>query len=462
VRPRIRLVAALVLSFCVYLIPFAGPHAIWLLGESLGHLFRHGGRSVAWVALYVGVAIALQAFAAAAWYWILGRPRSLRPLVLVVLVPAFVVAANWLYLVVIPTYLMIERETEPERTGWPIACAVPGESLGVVGLKPAVVRPAGDPTLVQNSTGRFARLVVTPAPDGRTTCEVVALAVPPPTAHVSPAWIGDAGQILRQRSDQKTGALSWDWIPGPGATAVALAEPRGRRSGDGGPIVARDGSAVAWLTPVPDSGQPPQMAVVVVPVATATPSAKPAQETVIGLERLERASFVPVELDAGAREILLAINERTFAVVGFDGAVRWGPLRPEGVSPLSMTFRRVGPGWVAWDGYKDDDGYVIAWSLPAGQGRYRVPRGRGVTDVAVQPEGRLIAFSTTMSLSIGNARDAVVVLRAADGTEVFRRFLPRYARSTVVFPARDLFGYTEWDGARAETRVLRVPPEVLR
>src|SRR5262249_13168328 len=118
-------------------------------------------------------------------------------------------------------------------------------------------------------------------------------------------------------------------------------------------------------------------------------------------------------------------------------------------------------GWVAWDGYKED-GYTIAWSLPPGQGVHRVPRGRSITDVAVHPDGRLIALSVTTSLSIGDVRDAVYVLRAADGAEVFRRYLVRYARSSVLFPAADLFAYTDWDGTRATTVVLRVPPDALR
>ena len=103
---------------------------------------------------------------------------------------------------------------------------------------------------------------------------------------------------------------------------------------------------------------------------------------------------------------------------------------------------------------------MIAWALAGGQGRYRVPRGRGITDLAVTPDGRLIAFSTTTSLSIGNVKDAVVVLRAADGAEVFRRILPRYARSQVAFPSNTLFAYVEWDGAKVESRVVHVPRDV--
>jgi hypothetical protein len=56
----------------------------------------------------------------------------------------------------------------------------------------------------------------------------------------------------------------------------------------------------------------------------------------------------------------------------------------------------------------------------------------------------------------------VYVLRVAGGAEVFRRYLVRYARSSVLFPAGDLFAYTDWEGTRATTVLLRIPPDVLR
>src|SRR2546425_10997647 len=99
-----------------------------------------------------------------------------------------------------------------------------------------------------------------------------------------------------------------------------------------------------------------------------------------------------------------------------------------------MTFRRVGGnGWIAWDGYRDDAPYRLAWVLPAGRGVYRVPKGRSIVGVDVDAAGTLIALSVSGTLSIGGVRDAVVVLRAADGGEGFRRFPPRYPRPAVTF-----------------------------
>jgi hypothetical protein len=466
-RPRRRLALAALLSCTVYALPLVLPHTIVFLGESLLHTVTRREKDLAWAAAEVGVALAMQAGAAAIWYWLLGRLASLRPLVLLLAVPAFFAFAEWCYLLALPARFLIEREVQVERRSWSVACTAPDESLVVVGYKPAVVR-GGDAMLVSDRTTRLARVTVPEPPGGAAACVVSPLGLPAPTANDAPLWVGDDGRALMTSIAKPTGAQSWLWIAAPGAPPVPLTEPAARRPGDGPPLISRDGRSVAWLTPLPESGQPPTLSIVVRPLPAPVPTTpspahriSPPGEQVIDLSRLGPASFVLRDVDTAAREVLLAMNERTFLTVGFDGVGHGAPLRPDGVSPLHMTFRRVGDGWVAWDGYTEE-GYTIAWSLPAGHGAHHVPKGRGITDVGVQPGGRLIAVSVTTSLSIGDVRDAVYVLRAADASEVFRHYLPPYARSLVLFPSDDLFAYTDWDGARAATVVLRIPPEALR
>ena len=77
--------------------------------------------------------------------------------------------------------------------------------------------------------------------------------------------------------------------------------------------------------------------------------------------------------------------------------------------------------------------------------------------MAVNPSGTYIAVSTTTSLSIGHIKDAVYVLRASDGVEVWRRYLPAYTRSPVTFLGDQFFAYTDGDGIHANVRVLRIP-----
>jgi hypothetical protein len=62
-------------------------------------------------------------------------------------------------------------------------------------------------------------------------------------------------------------------------------------------------------------------------------------------------------------------------------------------------------------------------------------------------------MSETTTLNIGTARDVVSVLRASDGIEVFRVYLPRYTRSQVVFFEGGLFGYSDLAG----THISAIP-----
>jgi hypothetical protein len=81
-----------------------------------------------------------------------------------------------------------------------------------------------------------------------------------------------------------------------------------------------------------------------------------------------------------------------------------------------------------------------------------VLRGRSINSVALSPGGNLIAISVGTALNIGNIEDSIYVLRVSDGKEIFRRFLPRYTRTPVVFPDKDLFLYS----ADGKTVLLRI------
>jgi len=84
---------------------------------------------------------------------------------------------------------------------------------------------------------------------------------------------------------------------------------------------------------------------------------------------------------------------------------------------------------------------------------HRTNNGRSITSAAVDPSGSFIGISETTTLSIGDARDVVYVIRTSDGSDVFRRYLPRYARSQVVFFEEGLFAYSDVAG----THVFKLP-----
>jgi hypothetical protein len=417
-------------SFSVYAVPLVGPHAVWLVGETLVQSTRRPNFEPAWLAADIAAAVGLQFVAGLVAYWVFRRPRSARPVIaLLVAAPTIVAVTDWLFLVAIPTRFLVEPEAAAERATWPIECRVPDRMLfngGVPG-----------PAWAIDSNGERARL------DG---CRLEAL---PPIARdpgSTPVARATSGRLLVMRA-ARDGTQTWAWVD-PDGTSVDLTPPEARWPAYSAPLLSRDGAWVVWVVRDGDAQPPPQA--LLVRALTGGGGRR------VPLRGLPLGSVVPIEFDPRAGEIALALSERTFVAVGLDGGVRWGPLRPTDVEPLSMTFRRIGAdGWVAWDGYRDSAAYRLAWSLPAGHGLYRLPKGRSIVGVDVDSAGALIALSVTGTVGLGDIHDAVVVLRAADGAEVFRRFLPRYTRTAVAFDG-ERFAYSDWVGQRAEVRVLRI------
>ncbi len=88
-----------------------------------------------------------------------------------------------------------------------------------------------------------------------------------------------------------------------------------------------------------------------------------------------------------------------------------------------------------------------------------MPLGSSITDLAVSPDGALIAVSTTTSLNIGSVRDSFFVLRTRDGAEVYRRFFRKYTRTRMAFLGARHLAVTRVDLARRRgwVEVLQVP-----
>ena len=73
-------------------------------------------------------------------------------------------------------------------------------------------------------------------------------------------------------------------------------------------------------------------------------------------------------------------------------------------------------------------------------------KGWGVSSIAPSPDGRYLAIAMANTVSIVDTRDAVYVLRAADGAEVFRRRLPKGTWPSVAFAGADRFLYSDGGG----------------
>src|SRR5262249_5694139 len=157
--------------------------------ESIVHGFTRGQHSGAWSAAELCVAVAMQMGAGAIWFWILGHPRSFRPLVLLIAVPAFFAFTQWCFCFAPPVRFLIAADIATDQRAWPTGCVLPNQSLIVVGYKPPRVRSA-DAMLVTNAETRLARVAIARASDGATTCTLSPVDVPRSTANDAPAWIG--------------------------------------------------------------------------------------------------------------------------------------------------------------------------------------------------------------------------------------------------------------------------------
>ena len=118
---------------------------------------------------------------------------------------------------------------------------------------------------------------------------------------------------------------------------------------------------------------------------------------------------------------------------------------------MGRWSRGLAPLFVSFAGVRDGESLLDVGS-GTGALAAAVAKVSSITSATMDAAGRYVAFSTTTALSIGHVRDAVVVLRTADGREVFRRFLPTYSRTNVAFIGEEYFAYSDLSA----THVMRV------
>ncbi len=436
-----RAAAAAVLSFIVYLTPLVGPHAVWLLGETLyqdfaGLLRARAGRDAAWVATDVAVALLAQLGFGLLVYWFIGGPGWLRGLGVILPVLPAIVVLNYVYQVAIPTRFLIEPDTTPERASWPLACTARDVWVPQIPGPPVVTKDAAAAPLWVAEVHPPLRYGLFAMPG----CKVTLLELTQSARGYVTYVVG--GRALYTTLVPATGAQSWSVFDAASGKRAPLEVDRGQF-----PILSTDGRSAAWLRPVVGSTPPIQLEAVVRGVERS-------REQVVGLDALGRGGIQQlVQLDTEAGELVVARGLRELLRVGMDGRLRGMGPDVQGVDPHPGTVRFVEGGWVAWDGYRENEAYRVAWALSRGKGAHRVPRSRGITSLAVSPDGRFIALSVTSGLSLGSTQDAVSVLSTADGSEVFRKYLPKYTRSSVAFLGPEWFVYTDLGGVN----VLRIP-----
>jgi hypothetical protein len=252
-------------------------------------------------------------------------------------------------------------------------------------------------------------------------CELTPLAVP--QAKVQPGgrvdfitgvsyFVPDHGVIF-SKQETATGAFTWNHLlrdritPIPGLQASAS------------PILSVDGKWAAWLE---------KEAIAIEPIDVDEPPLQVIPDNFKSwLDTLRT-----VDVQRGEIE-LVSSDRRT--VIGFDGSIKSSATLP-----------------LFWDVYRDDGPSRVTWNTEGGSGTHNVLKGRLINSVAMTSSRDLIAVSVSTALNIGQIRDSIYILRAKDGVEIFRRYLPTYTRTPIYFPADDLLAYT----ADRQVVVLRV------
>jgi len=435
-------------SLLVYAVPLVGPHASWLVIEALiADVTRASGhKPLGWIALDFAAALVAQAALALLLAWVLTRRGAGRFALLAASAPVFFLALEWTYLWLLPSYFLIEPDSALEVSGWPTECFVPDVALASVRTPPDLPLERAARAWVTQSGGRSYTLL--------DSCSV-APAIDPGEALLTAPFVLADGKAVFGIWDRDIGHQTWWIAPGGGAAAARLPHPPADPDRSA-PILSDDGAWVAWKRYDPTATTPPLAEQIVLR------SIDGAREHVVPLAPPGRAEVELLGADVSMERLTLfeheyATGENSLVALDLTGATHGAPVRIAGVAAQSTTLLRVGEGWVAWDAYREEGRYRLRWRTPRGAGAHEVPLGRSITAVDTDPSGSYVAVSTTTALNIGRIRDSVFVLRTSDGVEVFRRYLPTYARSRVAFLGSFRLALDDREGERFGVRVLQIP-----
>jgi len=394
---------AALLSFGIYLFPLVGPHTFFLLGELCWRELTRGEREPLWIAAEVGLAMLLQVIAFVGVYYLFKEPTALRIVLFSAAVPLAGIATEFAYLVYIPSIFLIEDDRAPEKGRWAVECSA--QEVALIDI----AHPAGSfvwsEMLVQAPDGTY-KLMRIPG------CELIPLEIPRATVQpggrvdftTSINYFVPGHGVIFSKQETATGTFTWNHLvngritPLPGLHPAAV------------PILSTDGKWVAWIE---------RESIAIEPIDGDEP---PLQ---VNVGNFNTWSYTLRTVNMQQEEIEL-VNSDQRIVFGLDGKIK---------SSAGLPF--------AWDRYREDGPYRVSWNVSGNSVTHNVLKGRSINSAAMTPSGDLIAVSVGTALNIGQIRDSVYVLRANDKTELFRRYLRRYARTPVYFPTEDLMAYTE-------------------
>jgi hypothetical protein len=425
------LLSAFVLSFAVYLTPLFNVHAGWIpLAAFFAGFIKPSILSLA----MASAAVLLQILAFGLVYWLFRRPWWLKGLVMVAAIPSFITIANWSFLYAIPHAVLVEADTKPERGKLKKVCSVAGATIAQVhsGTDLSLVR-AGEVWVIIDPGRKRARLTM---PD----CHVHAVAAPKVGStmdHVA------AGGYLLYRDENGILAYAAPGLKIP-ATLSAPARPSYWN-----PMLSDDGAALVWLDRQPmQSGLRPHRLRI--------RHLRDGREDTIALKHSARDQLELI--GAASHSGPFTVAQYRNKVFSFDihGKKIRGPVEPPEIYNARWGFRWVNGGWVAWDGYREEGRHHIVWALPAGRGSIVIPRSRGIEALSLAADGSFIAVSVSSNLNIGSTNSAVFVIRTDNAEEIYRRYLPTYARTRLAFIGGRYLAMTRSENGRSFVDVYHI------
>lgn len=374
--------------------------------------------------------------------WVLVRAGWVRILVVAACAPVFVAAANWTYLSALPSRFFAERATTPDLGDWKTVCTIPDMEVAEVRSPPDTsVALAGQAWLRAKED-----YVVLTMP----SCHTRLIRKPDGDTQVDLDFVSPAGVYLIRNWDNKTRQTHW-WA-GNGSLRLLSRLPEGSTI-LGMPVLSNDGHWVAWMELIPGSKR--RRAVV--------QSLTDEREHFVDIPDQRLLEWGLLAADMERKELTFykydyTTRRSSLTTLGLGSEQQGDSIVVQGVDAQFTTLLRVGSGWVAWDATREPGKrYRVAWSLANGRGVHEALKGRSITAVKVDPDGTFVAISESNAIRDNSLQDAVYVLRASDGKEVWHRNLPRYVRSSVSFLGEKLFVYTDSDGAHSTVRVLQIP-----
>lgn len=370
------------------------------------------------------------------------RPTWVRGLPLAAWATLFVAAANWTYSSALPSRVLTEGTTTPDLGDWKTVCTVPDMEVAEVRSPPDTsLARAGQAWLRANE--EYAVLTMP-------GCQTRLIRKPDAVSQLDLDFVSPAGVYLLRNWDNKTRQTHW-WV-GNGSLR-SLSRLPDDSTIFGMPVLSNDGHWVAWLELIP--GTKLHRAVV--------QSLNDGQVHLVDIPDQSHSQWTLLATDMERKELTFYEYDYTtqrsaLIMLGLDSKQHDDSIVAQGVDAQFTTMLHVGSGWVAWDAARDSiERYRVAWSLANGRGIHKALWGRSITAVKVDPDGAYVAISESNAMRGNYFQDAVYVLRASDGKEVWHRNLPSFARSSLAFLGEKSFAYTDSDGAHTTVRVLQIP-----